>query len=201
MKFCRFLRILFQKIQKIEKIIRKNLRVFFGFFLFFVPYLHKIGILTKKKFKRILSLHTFLLRYRDENELLKIFANYTRNACRFECMLERAHESCGCTPWNFPYIGKGEMEICDMFGSTCFYDLMSDIGYGEQCACEEDCDEVSFTKFETNKNLNADELCTDTNSWVYKYMQTVKRNVEGYDYRYSSHTLFEIFLFCPKIQL
>ena len=130
-----------------------------------------------------LDINSRQCRFRDENELLKIFANYTRSACRFECMLERAHESCGCTPWNFPYIGKGDMEICDMFGSTCFYDLMSDIGYGEQCACEEDCDEVSFTKFETNKNLNADELCTDTNSWVYKYMQTVKRNVEGYDYR------------------
>ena len=123
-------------------------------------------------------------RYRDENEMLKIFANYTRSGCRFECMLERAHGSCGCTPWNFPYIGKGEMEICDLFGSTCFYDLMADIGYGEQCACEEDCDEVSFTQFETSTMLNADELCTDPNSWVYKYMRTVKRNVEGYDYRY-----------------
>ena len=98
-------------------------------------------------------------------------------------MLERAHTVCGCTPWNFPYIASGDIEICDLFGSTCFFDLMSDTGFGEQCDCPEDCDEVSFSKFETSKDLNADELCTDTNSWVYKYMRTVKRNVEGYDYR------------------
>ena len=36
--------------------------------------------------------------------------------CRFECMLQNAYDTCKCTPWNFPYIETGEMEICDMFG-------------------------------------------------------------------------------------
>ena len=54
---------------------------------------------------------------------------------------------------------------------------------GEQCDCPEDCDSVTYTKFETSKDLNAEELCSDTTSWVYKHMKNTKRNVEGHAYR------------------
>ena len=98
-------------------------------------------------------------------------------------MLQNAYDTCKCTPWNFPYIETGEMEICDMFGSACFNDMMSQVVIGEQCDCPEDCDSVTYTKFETSKDLNVEELCSDTTSWVYKHMKNTKRNVEGHAYR------------------
>ena len=98
-------------------------------------------------------------------------------------MLQNAYDTCKCTPWNFPYIETGEMEICDMFGSACFIDMMSQVVIGEQCDCPEDCDSVTYTKFETSKDLNVEELCSDTTSWVYKHMKNTKRNVEGHAYR------------------
>ena len=124
-------------------------------------------------------------RYRDENEKMKIFSDYTRAGCRFECMLDNAYDVCKCIPWNYPYIVTGEMEICDMFGAACYEELMGQVFIGEQCDCPEDCDEVSYDKFETNKDLNVVELCADTTSWVYKYMRDRKHNREGYDYRSS----------------
>ena len=61
--------------------------------------------------------------------------------------------------------------------------MMSQVVIGEQCDCPEDCDSVTYTKFETSKDLNAEELCSDTTSWVYKHMKNTKRNVEGHAYR------------------
>ena len=75
------------------------------------------------------------------------------------------------------------MEICDMFGSVCFNDIMDQVVIGEQCDCPEDCESVSYTKFETSKDLNAEKLCSDPTSWVYKHMKNTKRNVKGYSYR------------------
>ena len=77
-------------------------------------------------------------RFRDENENMKLFSNYSLVGCRFECMLENAHEVCGCTPWNYPYIASGNIEICDMFGSHCFAKRMGDVQTGESCNCESD---------------------------------------------------------------
>ena len=61
--------------------------------------------------------------------------------------------------------------------------MMSQVVIGEQCDCPEDCDSVTYTKFETSKDLNAEELCSDTTSWVYKHMKNTKGNVEGHAYR------------------
>ena len=80
-----------------------------------------------------------------------------------------------------------------MFGNACFNDLISEVAFGEQCQCENDCDEVLFTSFETTKGLNAEELCSDPTSWPYKHMKNIKRNREGYDYRKSiNKVLFNI---------
>lgn len=98
-------------------------------------------------------------------------------------MLENAYDVCKCTPWNYPSITSGNLEICDMFGATCFDEMMSQVFIGEQCDCPEDCEDVTYTKFETSRDLNAEDLCTDTSSWVYKYLKTRKRNVEGASYR------------------
>ncbi len=122
-------------------------------------------------------------RYRDENENMKIFNDYTRAGCRFECMLDNAFDICQCSPWNYPYIKTGDIEICDMFGTACFNEMMSQVAFGEQCDCPSDCEEVSFTQFETNKDLNAEELCSDQTSWVYKYIANAKRNREGDAYK------------------
>ena len=47
-----------------------------------------------------------------------------------------------------------------------FDTIMSDISFGESCNCEADCEAASFTKFETNEDLNVENLCDDQSSWV-----------------------------------
>ena len=68
---------------------------------------------------------------------------------------------------------------------------MGDVQTGESCNCESDCEELTFTKLETNKDLNLEELCQDTSSWVYKYMATTKRNREGYQFQASVKKVLE----------
>jgi hypothetical protein len=112
-----------------------------------------------------------------------LLTHLAQAGCRFECMLINAHKQCDCTPWNYPYVVSGKMEICDMFGNACFNKLISDVSYGESCGCLSDCVAASFTKFETSEDLNVEELCSDSESWVYKYIRDTKQNVEGYKYR------------------
>ena len=73
--------------------------------------------------------------------------------------------------------------------------MMSQVVIGEQCDCPEDCDSVTYTKFETSKDLNAEELCSDTTSWVYKHMKNTKRNVEGHAYR----LIFSLIIICFQV--
>ena len=73
--------------------------------------------------------------------------------------------------------------------------MMSQVVIGEQCDCPEDCDSVTYTKFETSKDLNAEELCSDTTSWVYKHMKNTKRNVEGHAYR----LIFSLIKICFQV--
>ena len=85
--------------------------------------------------------------------------------------------------------------VLKLFASACFNDMMSQVVIGEQCDCPEDCDSVTYTKFETSKDLNAEELCSDTTSWVYKHMKNTKRNVEGHAYR----LIFSLIIICFQV--
>ena len=42
-------------------------------------------------------------RFPSESETMRFLSDYSFKGCVFECMLDRARQECGCTPWNYPH--------------------------------------------------------------------------------------------------
>ncbi len=61
-------------------------------------------------------------KFPDEIEGLKIFNEYTQNACMFECMLSQAADKCLCVPWNYPMFNLS-VQTCDYQGVYCFEEV------------------------------------------------------------------------------
>jgi hypothetical protein len=100
-------------------------------------YIHaQVGVLTKisvvptpyvtsDSFKK-LPLGTRECRFANENaNSASIFKYYSYRSCLFECHVQHAADSCGCTPWNYPHLGnETSNEICDGMLSYCFKQKM-----------------------------------------------------------------------------
>ena len=53
------------------------------------------------------------------------FRTYSENDCRYECNVQIAKHKCQCIPWDF-IDDTIELE-CDVFGRTCFYNVMENL--------------------------------------------------------------------------
>ncbi len=62
-------------------------------------------------------------KFSDEVEGLKIFNEYTQNACMFECLLAQAIDKCICVPWNYPMFNLS-VQVCDYQGVYCFEEVI-----------------------------------------------------------------------------
>jgi hypothetical protein len=64
-------------------------------------------------------------RFPEENENIKLFKTYSKNACEFECALEKSEKYCRCKPWNYPRSDEeyNNTILCDMFGNYCFHEI------------------------------------------------------------------------------
>ncbi len=60
---------------------------------------------------------------------MKLFVNYSINACQFECAMRNAAKKCQCIPWNFPRTDEEykTMAICDMFLTHYFLQEMKNV--------------------------------------------------------------------------
>ena len=56
---------------------------------------------------------------------LSNFKTYSENNCRYECNVQIAKEKCQCIPWDF--IDSTVGLECDVFGRTCFYNVMENL--------------------------------------------------------------------------
>ena len=66
-------------------------------------------------------------RFRNENQDMKLFNQYSQNGCMFECQIAMATKKCGCVPWDYPHLRKsGLSDVCDGWGKHCFEGVMKD---------------------------------------------------------------------------
>ena len=82
----------------------------------------------------------------SESSNLKIFKQYSREACVLECALEEALRRCGCTPWNYPLVLEGNQStlLCDAFGNYCFSKEMKTLSSKSPCTCPNDCKAYTY---------------------------------------------------------
>lgn len=85
-----------------------------------------------------------------ETETLKLFKSYTKSACKFECAIERAVNTCLCKPWTIPRFKGEETPFCDMYGNDCFYWVMIKTETYENCFCDDDCESTNFNLFQSS---------------------------------------------------
>ena len=73
---------------------------------------------------------------------------YTSTNCRYDCYVKMAFDNCKCIPWDFVNKINGAEE-CDIFGRTCFFNMIETLthGSGHNCQhCIEECDWVRYRK-------------------------------------------------------
>ena len=73
---------------------------------------------------------------------------YTKANCEFDCHVKLASESCQCVPWDFVNKFQGSEE-CDIFGRTCFFNMMETLAHksDENCThCIEECDYIKYRR-------------------------------------------------------
>ncbi len=75
---------------------------------------------------------------------LKLFHNYTKENCLYECHVKRSTEVCGCVPWGFPIIDKGA-QLCSRWETDCFNEEMENTDDSSDCShCLDDCTRVAY---------------------------------------------------------
>ena len=118
--------------------------------------------------------------------LLRLFNNYSKVGCEFECAVKKATYLCKCIPWYLPN-NFTEFPMCELFGSNCFDDIISDETFYKECSkeCLNDCKGVTASFFATYVPLDLDEICEsldlnmfEDDKWqtemfdVYKFLTT-----------------------------
>ena len=104
------------------------------------------GAKSSPAFKRIAKEHRNCL-LDDEVNSQSAFKVYTLNNCKYECHVSLASSLCKCIPWEF--IQKSQMEECDIFGRTCFFNALSNYSTypTNMCKmCKQECDFVKYSK-------------------------------------------------------
>ena len=102
---------------------------------------------------------------------------YTEQNCRHECKVNFAIGKCQCIPWDFPIATKKKADECDVFGRTCFFNVLKHTAFNaDKCPqCSNACEFMMYRKtmvkekeftgeslfFETDnfKNCPKKELC------------------------------------------
>ena len=77
-----------------------------------------------------------------------VFMVYTKTNCRYECHVTLAFEKCHCIPWDFVH-NKTNVSECDIFGRTCFYQMIANLTHDtfNHCPqCIRECDKIEYKK-------------------------------------------------------
>ncbi len=79
----------------------------------------------------------------DDNPL-KLFHNYTKENCVFECNLKNSIKKCNCVPWDYPKLNP-EIKTCSQEGTSCFEETMENSKSAESCPeCLDECFRVDY---------------------------------------------------------
>ncbi len=86
-------------------------------------------------------------RFSDENNLLKLFNEYSQASCFLECKLFYAQKQMNttCTPWNFPFANNDQPNVCDPWLSVEIMAIMKTKTPKGQCKdCLADCNHIIY---------------------------------------------------------
>jgi hypothetical protein len=98
-------------------------------------------------------------RFQHERKGLKLFKEYTRSGCIFECQLNKALSKCGCIPWDYPHPGNLE-PVCDRWGKECFEVSMGNTETVEKCDCPYDCATTRYPYSVSSTALDVEAMCS-----------------------------------------
>ena len=71
---------------------------------------------------------------------------YTKANCKFDCHVNLAYHTCKCIPWDFVNKHEDATE-CDVFGRTCFFNMIETLTHGSDQNCSYCLDECDFIKY------------------------------------------------------
>jgi len=104
-------------------------------------------IATSKAFEKM-SLNDRNCRLPYESESLKFFKTYSKPACEYECVIQRAVETCLCKPWNIPREDHEDTPYCDLIGNECFNTILIRRTSYTNCSCDNDCQMISYSIYQ-----------------------------------------------------
>ena len=85
-----------------------------------------------------------------------IFKIYSKANCMYECEVEQAYKYCDCIPWDFFHQKKSQMQECDVYGRTCFHNMVNRVTKERDAChhCDDECDKMDFhLRIINEKNL------------------------------------------------
>lgn len=71
---------------------------------------------------------------------------YTQANCKYDCQITQAYETCRCIPWDFVNNLQDANE-CDIFGRTCFFNMIETLTHGSNENCTHCIDECDFVRY------------------------------------------------------
>ena len=128
-------------------------------------------------------------RYRKENHGLKLFRQYSQDACEFECQIEMATTKCGCVPWDYPQLLKeGLLQVCEGWGRYCFKSVLKDSNKKlNNCGhCVPDCTItryiICYNQYDLEKLIRlvyiiTGNVQTTSKSFLFRYSYSVSSTV------------------------
>ena len=102
-------------------------------------------------------------RFPEENELLKLFNEYSQASWFLECKLYYAQQQINqtCTPWNLPFVDNDQHTVCDPWQSVQILRIMQTGIPMNQCKdCLPDC---TYTIYQSSMSAQSFRKCTEKN--------------------------------------
>ena len=109
--------------------------------------LHPHGQISSPDFREM-SLEKRGCRLSHETMESSTYQVYTKDNCLYDCRVQQAYKICQCLPWDFVNTISESTE-CDVFGRTCFFNVMENMTHSrdEFCShCIEECDWVKYRR-------------------------------------------------------
>ena len=109
--------------------------------------LHPHGQISSPDFREM-SLEKRGCRLSHETMESSTYQVYTKDNCLYDCRVQQAYKICQCLPWDFVNTISESAE-CDVFGRTCFFNVMENMTHStdEFCShCIEECDWVKYRR-------------------------------------------------------
>ena len=94
----------------------------------------------------------------------------TQNTCQYECHVKKAIDICFCIPWDF--LSNTDVQECDVFGRTCFFDAMKIFAKSANDSCNHCIKECDFIRY--NRKIQNDKTQKTSDGKLMDYITNIK---------------------------